>query len=81
MLQGMHVIFVTPSAPCSCLRLTALLRNQIQGATENLPVGKEQAQGAVGGLQKTAGGLASTTGGAVKGVVDMAGNTVSLTQL
>ena len=53
-------------------------RNQLQGATENLPAGKEQAQGVVGGLQKTAGGLAGATGGAVKGVVDTAGNTVSL---
>lgn len=55
-----------------------LYRNQVQGATENLPVGKEQAQGVVGGLQKTAGGLAGTVGGGVKGIVDTAGNTVSL---
>ena len=58
--------------------LTASFRNQVEGATQNLPVGKEQAQGAVGGLRKTAGGLAGTTGGAIKGVVDTAGNTVSL---
>ena len=57
-------------------------RNQIKLATDQLPEEqKKQAEGFVGGLTNVAGGVAGTAGGAVKSVVDTAGDTVSLFRL
>lgn len=51
---------------------------QLKAATDNLPAEqKQQVEGYLDGASKVATGVAGTAGGAVKGVLDTAGNTVS----
>lgn len=55
---------------------------QLKAATDNLPAEqKQQVEGYIDGASKVATGVAETAGGAVKGVLDTAGNTVSTRNL
>ena len=55
---------------------------QLKEAVNKLPPEqKEQVEGYIDGASKVATGVAGTAGGAVKGVLDTAGNTVSILNL